>query len=222
LSGFSAINRVGSDYKHDDRLRRVQFDNQDHFAIDGERLVAVEGSPGADGTIYRTVHDTFSRVVSRTSDPAKGPDSFEVRTRDGRVLIYGKGELDLRNTATACAFDGVARAWMLSEVRDRHGNVMHIEYWNFGYCDATMETTEILPWRVWYTTNKVAEASLFATRMVEFGYEDHPDPREGYFAGLEQENRHLPSPRAAVAIGVVSPVARPGGPAEVRGESLCL
>ena len=61
LNGLSAINRVGSEWVHDGELRRMEFDTEDHFELDGERLVAVEGDYYDSGTEYRTKRDQFSR-----------------------------------------------------------------------------------------------------------------------------------------------------------------
>lgn len=64
LQGLSSIARCGRTYADDDTLRGVTLTSDDRFCLDGQRLVAVSGAYGADGTEYRTAPDTFVKVVS--------------------------------------------------------------------------------------------------------------------------------------------------------------
>ena len=42
----------------------VNFDANDRFALDGQRLIAINGADGADGTEYRLEFDPTSRISS--------------------------------------------------------------------------------------------------------------------------------------------------------------
>src|SRR5262249_12434329 len=63
----------------------INYDANDRFCLDGQQLIAVSGSYGADGTEYRTEIESFSRVISRGT-AGTGPSWFgahQVRTSDG-------------------------------------------------------------------------------------------------------------------------------------------
>jgi hypothetical protein len=115
---------------HDGFAAPIQFDSRDRFCLDGQRLVAVSGEYGADGTEYRTEHDRFAKIVSREVDEL-GPRVFDVYLRDGRILTYdavqqGRRIRYLRNFQTnevARFTIGTGRlSWALSDMRDCSGN----------------------------------------------------------------------------------------------------
>ncbi len=206
LAGLSSIARTGQNLADDGCLRRVNFDDDDRFALDGNRLVAIEGTYGDHRTEYRTKQDMFARIISfRSTSTRRGPDRFEVHTKDGTVLIYGRNDRDLQDTALVMARRGVARAWLLSEVRNSEGNAWHITYINDknphqvdlnhdGIPESLLseeqaETVEVVPFQIWYTTNDTPESPRYGQRFVYFVYDAHPDPRHGYFAGVVIENK---------------------------------
>jgi len=45
----------------------VNFDANDRFCMDGQRLMVVNGTYGSSGAEYRTERDSFSKVVSNGS-----------------------------------------------------------------------------------------------------------------------------------------------------------
>ena len=56
--------------------------------MDGERLVAISGSYGADGTEYRTEIDSYNKIISHGT-AGTGPAWFEVHTKSGQVMEFG-------------------------------------------------------------------------------------------------------------------------------------
>ncbi len=94
LSGLSQISRCKKTWAQDGEPKDIQFTTDDRFCLDGQRLVAVSGAYGEDGTEYRTEVDTFVKVVSLTPDK-EGPLYFRVFTRDGKTLTYGIPGLEL-------------------------------------------------------------------------------------------------------------------------------
>jgi len=106
LEGLSKITRCPRSFALDGTTGPVRNDSKDLFCIDGKRLESIAGKYGEDGTEYRTLIDSFAKVVSRVDalpsiqlDPLgkiepvprgeQGPDSFVVWTKDGRKLTYG-------------------------------------------------------------------------------------------------------------------------------------
>jgi hypothetical protein len=64
LNGLSAITRCRATQAQDGLIDAVDFDAHDRFCLDGERLMAVQGEYGAEGTVYYTEQHTFQKIVS--------------------------------------------------------------------------------------------------------------------------------------------------------------
>ncbi len=122
LGGLSSITRCPATKAIDGFIDPVDFDNNDKFCLDGQRLIATSGAYGADGTEYRTQKETYSKIVSYGS-AGNGPAYFKVWTKSGLLNTYG--------TTPDSAFEathGVA-IWALSEIRDTLGNEITFKYY---------------------------------------------------------------------------------------------
>ena len=64
LGGLSAITRCPASIVQDGFKGGINYDGNDRFCLDGQRLVLVAGSYGADGAEYRTETESYTRVVS--------------------------------------------------------------------------------------------------------------------------------------------------------------
>src|SRR6185503_7428727 len=82
LAGLSVITRSVKTIAQDLAAGGVNFDSADRFALDGHRLVAINGVYGADGTEYRTEMESFSRIVSY-GQAGHGPAYFRVWAKSG-------------------------------------------------------------------------------------------------------------------------------------------
>lgn len=180
LSGLSLVTRCPANHANDSFSGTIRFDANDRFCLDGQRLVAVAGTYGADGTEYRTEIETFSRVVSYGA-AGNGPAWFQVWTRDGRILTYG-ATTDARILAQGRT---EALVWAVNRVQDRHGN-----YWAAGY-GADAQTGEWWLERIDYTGNDTA--GLIPYAAVAFVYEPRPDVSRGWTG----DSRHTRSRRIA-------------------------
>jgi RHS repeat-associated protein len=172
LSGLSAISRCGWTLGQDDRAEAFAWTQDDRLCLDGERLVAVSGAYGSDGTEYRPRSAEHIRVIGQGASTAPG-SGFTVYTPDGRVSEYGGVAVQatvLANLATgASGTTRVPLAWSIRTVRDRWGNRMD----HFYAGEATGEVGALTPRdqrieRIDYGLN--AGAGLAATRRVEFAY----------------------------------------------------
>jgi Salmonella virulence plasmid 65kDa B protein len=83
LGGLPSIGRCPRTMAQDGAVGGVNFDANDRFCMDGQRLVVVSGTYGADGAVYRTEVDTFSKIISHGT-AGNGPAGFEVHTKSGR------------------------------------------------------------------------------------------------------------------------------------------
>src|SRR5438477_354323 len=66
----------------------VNYDANDRFCIEGQRLVVVSGTYGANGAEYRTEVESYSRIISHGT-AGTGPAWFEVRAKSGQVMEFG-------------------------------------------------------------------------------------------------------------------------------------
>ncbi|MCD6654810.1 MAG: FG-GAP-like repeat-containing protein, partial [Sulfurovum sp.] len=111
LGGLSSITRCGSTIADDGISRSIQLDEKDHYCLDGQRLVAVAGAEGADGTEYRTKIESYSRIVSYGGN-GDNPQTFKVWTKSGDVYEYGavpNARFD---------YEGKTVSWKVSKIRD--------------------------------------------------------------------------------------------------------
>ena len=126
LSGMSGITRTGTTIYHDGHIDGVDFDDNDQFALDGMRLIKVGESSGI--VEYRTELETYSKIIAYGASE-DNPDWFEVYTKDGRIMEYGREYDD--NNARIEAQGGTNTKglfWNLNRVRDRQNNYMDYSY----------------------------------------------------------------------------------------------
>lgn len=185
LDGLSQITRCPKTIVQDGVRRGVTLTAEDQFCLDGQRLLMVAGSGTHGATAeYRVQIDSQSQVKSFGSDPAKGPDYFEVRSRKGLVFTYGK-------TADATIeAQGTGRpvlTWALSRVMDRRGN-----YYDVRYSESNTATLgETYPERVLYTGHidqGGGGGNQAPYNAVRFIYEDRPDLQLAFVAGSRLTN----------------------------------
>ncbi|SHG45380.1 polymorphic toxin type 23 domain-containing protein [Pedobacter caeni] len=92
ISGLSSITRISATQFHDDRVGAVNFNSDDRFALDGQRLLLKSGVYGANGTEYQTESYSNVKVISKGVSPYGanyGPEYFEVWFPDGSKAFYG-------------------------------------------------------------------------------------------------------------------------------------
>lgn len=162
LSGLSAITRCPQTKAQDDVRGAVNFDGNDRYCVDGQRLMVVSGTYGVKGAAYRTEIESYRRVVQTgpaTDGDPTGPVTFTVTTKDGLTMTYG-GTDDSRVQSTGRA---TYLAWLLNSVQDRVGNRYDVTYVKevangVGY-----------PSRIDYTANTAT--GLKAANSVLFDYE---------------------------------------------------
>lgn len=123
LQGISSITRIGTTLYHDGAMSGVDFDD-DRFALDGQRLICVSGTYGANGAEYRTETDAMAKIVSYTCDTTCGPAWFKVWLPNGNIAYYGNTQdsrIGLQQHHDVCL-------WLLNRVEDRNGNYMEYYY----------------------------------------------------------------------------------------------
>ncbi|NPU10059.1 hypothetical protein HL666_04745 [Bradyrhizobium sp. 83002] len=192
LGGVPSIGRCARTLAQDGVLGGVNFDSGDRFCLDGQRLIVVSGTYGADGAEYRTEVESYSKIVSHGS-AGTGPSWFEVRTKSGQALEFG------RTTDSLVLAQGktTARSWGLNKLADSKGNYLTVSYVN----DAT--NGQVYPSRIDYTGN--ASVALAPYNSVQFVYATRPDPIKGYHAGsLAQTTVRLTNVKTYAGSGLVA------------------
>ena len=64
ISGLSSINRCRQTLQQDMEQLPIQWNADDRFCLDGQRLLLVSGTYGSSGSTYRTELDNFASAIS--------------------------------------------------------------------------------------------------------------------------------------------------------------
>ena len=123
----SSITRCPKNLAQDGEIRSVRYDGEDKLCLDGKPLVIIEKEP--DHIEYRTVPDTFAKVIGHDPGHEGTPRSFEVFAPSGLVVEYGTDD-----GSRPLGPGGVPRAWLAAVAHDGRGNAM-----TYGYCFAEAE-----------------------------------------------------------------------------------
>ena len=192
LAGLSSIARCPQTLAQDGVVGGVNYDANDRFCLDGRRLVAINGTYGADGAEYRTEVDTFSKIISHGT-AGSGPAWFEVHTKSGQIMEFG-------NTADSQILaqgKPSARTWALDKLSDTKTNYFTVSYTN----DST--NGQFYPIEIDYAGNTAAGVS--PRNKVQFVYAARPDVIPLYRAGsLMQTTVRLTDVKAYVGTALVS------------------
>ncbi|MGH6870027.1 MAG: FG-GAP-like repeat-containing protein [Rhizomicrobium sp.] len=176
LTGLPAISRCPRTIAQDGVHGSVNFDLNDRFCFDGQRLVLVSGTYGADGSEYRTEIDTYSKILAHGT-AGNGPAWFEVHTKAGQIIELGN-TADSRILPVKAIGAGTlptARAWAVDKIKDTKGNYLTVGYIN----DAVNGQT--YPLSIHYTANDAV--GLTAYNSVLFIYGSRSDVASSYQAG---------------------------------------
>jgi hypothetical protein len=119
IGGLSSITRCGTDIHNDQSIDPVDFEADDKFCMNGERLVPIVGTNGVDGAEYRTQQEEISKIISYGS-AGTGPAWFRVWKKSGQIFEYGntadsRVEASGRSEARACRLENKlgTQAWIL-------------------------------------------------------------------------------------------------------------
>lgn len=159
ISGYSVISRAGRNVFHNGIATPVNYTNSnDAFQLDGQRLSAITGDNGADGTVYGTEAESFSKIESFGGTEVSGPEWFKVTAKDGTIMEFGHA------TDTKLLTDNGQSTilWFLNKVIDKNGN-----YSLFKYSINNTQRNYILT-EISYTGNEAA--GLLSYNKVQLTY----------------------------------------------------
>ncbi len=170
LGGLGGVSRCPKTIAQDGVKGGINYDGNDRFCLDGQRLIAISGSEGADGTEYRTERESFAKIVSYGS-AGNGPAWFKVWTKAGQVMEYGR-TADARIEAQGKTS---TRLWALNRIEDTKSNYLTASYVK----DAG--NGDYYASRIDYTGN--SKSNAVPVNSVQFEYESRPDIVPAYQSG---------------------------------------
>ena len=162
LNGLFSITRVPATLAQDSLVDGIDFDEYDRFALNGERIMVVNGTYGADGAEYRTEQNSFSKIISY-GNAGGGPEKFKVWTKDGLIMEFGY----TNDSGIEASGKNSILLWLVNKIIDRKGNYLTLTYEENNY------NSEYRPLQIQYTGN--ANAGLTPYNTVDFIYESRSD-----------------------------------------------
>ena len=183
LMGLSAITVCGQTPYYDNNItgiRLSQYSISDRFALDGNRLININGYYSANGTEYATEVENFIRVVSFGYHPQHSGVALKfvtthltVYTDDGNIIEYGHTDDSKQNLGST---DYSILSWYINKITDANGNYMTYSY-------GGANTGEIWINEIQYTGNATAGIATYA--KVKFDYTTLPDTmgKNTYYIG---------------------------------------
>ncbi|MDI9340016.1 MAG: RHS repeat-associated core domain-containing protein [Sediminibacterium sp.] len=176
LTGLSMISRVNKTKQHDGSFDGIQLNSLDVFALDGNRLFALSGSYGQNGTTYYPEVENYTTITSHGVS-GNGPQYFLVKDTKGNILEYGNSA-DSRLTGIG---HNTALIWYLNKVTDEYGNYITYNY--------KILNGELVVDFINYTGN--TNAGLQPYNRVEFSYIDLAEKSNYFVAGVEFKRTQL-------------------------------
>ncbi|AXY73672.1 hypothetical protein D3H65_06640 [Paraflavitalea soli] len=178
LGGLSSITRTNAIPAIDSFWGSINYNENDRFALDGQRLINITGDYGQPGTIYYTENHQWNQVVAGASPQ----DGFTVYKKNGVICSYG-------TTPDSCIMalgtDNV-REWALASIQDLNGNRIEYQYTNIPL-EGGSNTGAYYLSKIIYTVTNNTQANF----TVNFGYAARPDIITTYFGGYLVQTSYL-------------------------------
>src|SRR5580704_1220024 len=123
ISGLSEITRCPQTIAEDGRHGSVNFDSNDRYCLDGQRLILTStGNYGGVNTQYHTEIESFRKILACSTSKGNGPACFDVWTKDGVHYQYGYTTNSHGSSGAQILAGATVRVWALSQVTDTNGN----------------------------------------------------------------------------------------------------
>ena len=167
ISGLSSISRCRPTPHQDGTAKAIQWNAEDRFCLDGQRLLKTSGVYGSPNSTYKTEVDSFVKVTAK-GGKAGDPDYWEVTAKDGSKRTYG-GTSD-----TEARGGSSTLSWALRQFEDSVGNRMLYRYHN----DADGQRIKGIRYAYGSGTSDTAHQAY-----LRFWYEGRPDGMSSYAAG---------------------------------------
>jgi len=184
VSGLSSIDRCGAIVPTDGFKGGVNFDNNDRFCLNGERLILTSATKvyGADQSSYVLERSPWTQVTAN-GVCGSGPCYFKLLTKKGLVKYFGGHDLSPSTSRISALAQASVRVWALSKTVDLQKNAITYLY--------SSDQGAYVPDQIEYTANE--KAGFKSNRSVSFVYDSNrSDPIVKYVGGfLVQQNKLL-------------------------------
>lgn len=154
LTGISSINRTATRLDLDGYIDAVDFDSNDQFLLDGQRLINLGNN------IFGT--ENFSNMKIIANGSPENPDSFTINFPDGSIAYYGN------NTDAKGISEYQITKWV-----DSNGNYVKYEYIKDG--------NVIYPSKIIWSGNDNKATGY--QNSIDFFYDPRIRPESGYLYG---------------------------------------
>nr|WP_281383179.1 polymorphic toxin-type HINT domain-containing protein [Microbulbifer rhizosphaerae] len=180
VRGVSAISRCPANREVDGFKGAINYDDNDRYCLDGQRLIAVKGAYGQHLSEYRTELETWERIVAYydkdgTKACGSGPCYFVLTAKNGVRHIYGQASARILAVGKSDV-----RVWALHRSVDLNGNAISFSYAADPLGGNKSRGAYYIS-RIDYTGNK--QAKVAPNRAVVFEYERRPDTITHYVGG---------------------------------------
>lgn len=172
ISGLSTITRCAANMALDGYKGGINYDENDKFCMDGQRLVPIPNPNLPPGVVeYRTEPDTFTRVKSYGTTPT-GADYFTAEAKSGLITEYGK----TADSKIEAVVEGVGptsdvRVWAANKLINRVGSYIEYSYIdNSAIIGGQYSTGEYYPREIRYTGNANTVPKTVPYNSVQFLY----------------------------------------------------
>ena len=170
---LSRIHKTSKSVYFDNQLGGIELSNDDAIALDGQRLIHINGvANGTTGATYATEQENYMRVE-------KTDQGYLATTKGGTVMEFGYTP-DARQLKAANESEELA--WLLNKVSDIYGNYYTIQYKDFG-------NGEVLPEVISYTGNE--QEGITPYQQVRLSYMERNDATHRYVKGIKLSTTKL-------------------------------
>jgi hypothetical protein len=172
ISGISSITRISQSHFLDDYVSGINFDDNDRFALDGNRLILVSGTYGKAGSVYRTEQETYQNISLFGTGSSQ---YFVVTTKDGHTLEYG----NISTSRVTLSGTGKVLTWKINKWKDLNNCFIEYQY--------KQENGEIFIDKIKYTGKGVTPGD----NTIAFYYDERSDKKTLYLGGGKMVKKHL-------------------------------
>lgn len=178
LIGISTITRCRQTLVHDGQAKPVQWNSEDRFCLNGQRLMLISGTYGSNSSTYKTEIDSYV-LITAIGGSAGNPEYFTLEAKDGSKTYFGY-DSEASNSSRITTPAGQYLSWGQSMFMDNMQNRIHYVY----------ESGKLLKQILYAYPAPFSYGGALA--RVEFTYETRTDTSLAYMPGgvsLQTEKR---------------------------------
>lgn len=123
IGGLSSIFRCPTDLTRDGFIDGVNYDDNDQYCLDGQRLILISGNHGDIGAEYQTEINGSAKVIVSSSS-SYGPSSFKVINSNGQEIKYGSSDDSRQEAKNRKEID----RWNIKEIKNTQGHSITFSY----------------------------------------------------------------------------------------------